>query len=153
MLDLAGLAIAAASRRDSRLIYDITVPMRNAGRTTATLMRNGKPYLEWEVEGTIILKPSLFEGVDLTHGMASWAIKNLNPEMSEAALILRRSVIISRGREHDLDLQDHARPTGVCFSQQPVRAAQAIRVKGSTLDFTNSPEKLCLQDQDWLQGN
>ena len=153
MLDLAGLAIAAASRRDSRLIYDITVPMRNAGRTTATLMRNGKPYLEWEVEGTIILKPSLFEGVDLTHGMASCAIKNLNPEMSEAALILRRSVIISRGREHDLDLQDHARPTGVCFSQQPVRAAQAIRVKGSTLDFTNSPEKLCLQDQDWLQGN
>ncbi|WP_421912030.1 DUF2889 domain-containing protein [Marinobacter sp.] len=153
MLDLAGLVIANANRQSDKLLYDIVVPMRVNDKTKAELRRNGKPYLTWNVEKTIITSPPPYDGVDLNHGMARWAIDHLSPEESEAALVLRRSVIISRGRERNLDLQEHARPLGVCFSQQPVRAEQAIRVKGSTLDFTNAPELLCAEDETWLYGN
>lgn len=152
MLDLAGLAIAAANRQATKRIYDIVIPMRINDRTTAELWRDGATYLKWEIAGTEILSPPPYHGIDLNHGMAGWAIKTLSPEESESALVLRRSVVISRGREHNLDLQEHAKPHGVCFSQQPVRAEYAIRVKGSTLDFTGAPDKLCADDQVWLYG-
>lgn len=152
MLDLAGLAIAAANRQTKKRVYEIVIPKRVNDKTTAELWRDGKTCLAWEILGTEIVSPPPYVGIDLNHGMAGWAIKTLKPEESEAALVLRRSVVISRGREYNLDLQEHAKPLGVCFSQQPIRAEHAIRVKGSTLDFTSAPDKLCADDQAWLYG-
>jgi len=84
--------------------------------------------------------------------MARWALQTLSEEEAEAALILRRCTLISLGRERDLDRQTHAVPSGLCYSQQPERAEQAIRVKGSTWDFGSSQEKLCASDHDWLNS-
>jgi len=150
LLDLAGLAIAAAARQSRTRRYDIEVPSRIDNRTTARLTRDTDWRMDWAVNGSLIEAPEPFVGVNLREGMARWALQTLPEEEAEAALILRRCTLISLGREYDLDSQTHAVPSGLCYSQQPERAEQAIRIKGSTWDFGSSQEELCASDQDWL---
>lgn len=71
---------------------------------------------------------------------------------SIAALLLRRCTLISLGRMNNLDAQVHASSTGRCYSQQPVHAPQALRIKGSTWDFSETAGMLCQDDQAWLAG-
>jgi hypothetical protein len=150
LMDLAGLAIAAAARSIARRWYDVAVPRRIAGRTLATLEKDGIPMLAWELLDTIITGPAPFQGVSLREGMATWALTHLPQEEAEAALILRRCALISLGRAFDLDAQLHAEPTGRCFVQQPQRAAQGLRQAGSVTDFTAAAGDLCATDREWL---
>jgi hypothetical protein len=151
LLDLAGLAVAAAARGTRQRRYDIHVGQRIANRTRATLLRDGFENLIWEVNGTMIEGPSPYEGINLREGMARWALNALNEEAAEAALLLRRCTLISMGRAYNLDEQIHAATTALCYSQQPERAEHALRMKGSTLDFTHTEPGLCAQDQEWLR--
>jgi Protein of unknown function (DUF2889) len=153
LLELAGLAIAAAARGTLRRQYDVTVPERIADRTHPTLDRDGEPYLEWAVLGTVIEEPARYAGISIYHGMARWALGTLPADEAEAALVLRRATGISKGRGVNLDAQVHAKPTGNCFVQQPHRAPHAIRVIGSTLDFATRPVDLCADDLGWLDFN
>ncbi|MFM0256575.1 DUF2889 domain-containing protein [Paraburkholderia sediminicola] len=150
LFELSGLAIAAAARGTLRRQYDIEVPMRVNDRTRSTLARDGVSLLEWNVLGTVIQGPPPYAGIDLYHGMARWALTTLPSEEAEAALVLRRATGIAKGRGMNLDAQVHARPNGNCFAQQPVRAEQAIRIVGSTLDFATRPADLCADDKAWL---
>jgi hypothetical protein len=150
LMELAGLAIAAAARAPARRWYDITVPRRVAGRTQATLDKDGTRLLAWDLIDTTITGPEPFQGVSLRKGMAAWAIANLSDEDAEAALILRRCGLISLGREKSFDAQVHAEPTGRCFVQQPERAAYGLRIAGSIIDFSHAATELCATDRDWL---
>ena len=150
MFELAGLAIAAAARSAVRRQYDISVPMPVDGRTQARLSRDGVPWLEWDVQGTVIQGPAPYAGVDIYRGMARWALGSLSADEAEAALVLRRCTGISKGRGMKLDDQIHAVPNAHCFSQQPVRATLALRMKGSTWDFAGTSERLCASDAAWL---
>lgn len=151
MLDLAGLAIAAAARAIRQRRYDIQVPQRIDGKTIARLERDGVHVLEWDIDGTLIRDPAPYAGINLREGMARWALSTLKEDEAEAALVLRRCVVISKGRERNLDLQPAANPTGACYAQQPHRAAQALRIVGSTLDFTKRADFLCAGDHEWLR--
>lgn len=150
MLDLAGLANAAAKRAIARRRYDIEVPRRVGARTSGTVWCDGVLVLHWEIDGTSIIAPPAHAGVDLHQGLARWALSTLSVDLAEAALILRRCLMISRGRERDLDLVAHANPSGNCYAQQPVRAMQAIRIVKSTHDFTERVEQLCATDDAFL---
>jgi hypothetical protein len=150
LMELAGLAIAAAARSISQRWYDIAVPRRVAGRTLATLDKDGSRMLAWELLDTTITGPAPFQGVSLRQGMAAWALAHLSEEEAEAALILRRCALISLGRAKNLDAQVHAEPTGRCFVQQPERAALGLRKVGSTVDFTAAAGDLCAADREWL---
>jgi hypothetical protein len=150
LIDLAGLAIAAAARSIPQRWYDIAVPARVAGRTLATLDRDGARIFSWELLDTTITEPAPFRGVSLREGMAAWALAHLSEEEAEAALILRRCAIISLGRAKNLDAQVHAEPTGRCFVQQPERAALGLREVGSIVDFTAGARDLCSTDRQWL---
>jgi hypothetical protein len=150
LLDLAGFAIAAAARSITRRWYDISIPRRVAGRTLATLDKDGIRALAWELLDTTIMGPAPFQGISLLKGMAAWAITHLAEEEAEAALILRRCALISLGRTKNLDARIHAEPTGRCFVQQPDRAAEGLRMVGSTLDFTSAAQDLCATDREWL---
>ncbi|MDE1164406.1 MAG: DUF2889 domain-containing protein [Pseudomonas sp.] len=152
LLDLAGLAIASAARGTAMRRYDIEIPRRVNQRTHATLARDHHVLLAWEVNGTLIEGPSPYAGVNLREGMARWALGTLSEETAEAALLLRRCTLISMGRAHDLDAHVHAENSNRCYSQQAERAEQALRMKGSTLDFSHQRQLLCAQDQAWLQG-
>ncbi|WP_223517971.1 MULTISPECIES: DUF2889 domain-containing protein [unclassified Pseudomonas] len=151
LLDLAGLAIAAAARGTQQRRYDVNIGQRIDHRTRAILIRDGNEDLTWEVNGTMIEGPSPYCGINLREGMARWALNALSEEAAEAALLLRRCTLISMGRAYDLDEQIHAANTARCYSQQPERADQALRMKGSTLDFTHEQHSLCAQDQEWLR--
>lgn len=150
MFDLAGLAVAVAARGDSRRLFDIEVPRHVQGRSRATLVRDDVPVLDWEVEGSAILGPAPYGGVDMRAGLARWALANLPEQEAEAALVLRRCALIALGRLKDIDKEPHAHLTGRCYAQQPHRAPQAIRIVGSTWDFTEKPEALCIDDHAWL---
>jgi hypothetical protein len=150
LMELAGLAIAAAARKIALRWYDIEVPRRMAGRTLATLDKDGAPLLAWEIRDTTIAGPAPFQGVSLRKGMAAWAFANLPEEEAEAALVLRRCALISLGRAMNLDAQVHAEPTGRCFVQQPERAEQGLRIVGSIIDFSETAKDLCATDLEWL---
>jgi hypothetical protein len=150
LMELAGLAIAAAARSIAQRLYDIAVPRRVAGRTLATLDRDGQRVLAWELVDTTITAPGPFQGVSLRKGMAAWALGNLSEDEAEAALVLRRCALISLGRALNLDAQLHAEPTGRCFVQQPERAPQSLRIGGSIIDFTEAAKDLCATDREWL---
>ena len=150
LLELTGLAIAAAARGTVWRQYDVEVPGRVDQRTQASLSRDGAPLLLWDVLDTVIQGPAPYTGMDIYQGMARWALSTLPPDEAEAALVLRRATGISKGRGMNLDAQIHAFPNGNCFSQQPRHASQALRMKGSTWDFAGIPERLCVDDQDWL---
>jgi hypothetical protein len=149
-LDLAGLGLAALARGDSCRRYHITVPRHVDGCTAPRLWRDGQLLLQWQVESDVITSPGVFTGIALREGMASWAIRTLEPALAEAALVLRRATLIAIGRLRDLDQEIHARPWGRCFAQQPERATRALRVIGSTRDFSGHTEDLCAADQAWL---
>jgi hypothetical protein len=150
LLDLAGLAIAAAANLVGQRWYDAAVPRRIEGRTRATLHRDRVPMLVWDLQDTTIQKPVAYQDVSLREGMSSWAQGTLTPQEAEAALVLRRCALISLGRTKDLDAQIHAEPTGRCFVQQPQRAVLGRRMVGSMLDFTDRAGVLCEADREWL---
>lgn len=150
LMELAGLAIAAAARSIAQRRYDIAVPGRVAGRTLATIDKDGSRMLAWDLLDTTITGPAPFQGVSLREGMAAWALAQLPEDEAEAALILRRCALISLGRAKNLDAQVHAEPTGRCFVQQPERAAQGLRKAGSIVDFSDAARDLCATDREWL---
>ncbi len=147
LFDLAGLAVAhAAAGREVRQ-YDATVPDRRHGRTRAVLHRDGEPCLEWELDRQTITAPEPFAGVALRGSFLAWVQETFADEdMAEAAGVLRRACEISFGRGVDLDAVGRASElgemvVGSCHSFQPGTIDQAVRVKGTTLDFSvASPE-------------
>lgn len=152
LLDLAGLAVAAALRPAQIRRYDIQVPLRIDGRTRPVLQLNDEPLLEWRVNGPMIEGPAPFTGINIREGMARWALTTLTPDLAEAALLLRRCTMISIGTSQNLDSQVHASSTDRCYSQQTARAPHALRMKGSTWDFESS-DVLCSADREWLRAH
>jgi len=151
LLDMAGLAIAASRRGEEKLNYQIEVPRRILGKTTALLYRNKVRLLQWDMNFLVIESSPPFSGIDLKKGFAGWAIANLPLELSEAAIAFRRAVTISLGREQDLDKIETMKPTNFCYAQQTERVTQGKRVIGSTKDYTHIPNSLCEEDRDWLR--
>ena len=151
LFDLAGLAIAAAARGTVQRQYDIRIAQREMhGRTQPQLWRDGELLLTWAVNDDLIEAPPPYAGVNLRAGLARWALTTLPEDEAEAALVLRRCTIIALGRSRNLDAQVHAKPSGLCFAQQVHRAEQALRVIGSTRDFSASAQPLCAHDREWL---
>jgi Protein of unknown function (DUF2889) len=155
MFELAGVAIANAARGVARRRYELAAPVERVGaRTHGTLWRDGEQILHWEVDKVGVLAPERFAGLSLKAGFREWIETNLSAEESEAALILRRGVMISAGRSVDLDAvkpgEPYRVPLGGCITLQPDKIGTLKRVVGSTLDFTDRPEALTATDQDWL---
>ena len=114
------------------------------------LTRDGEVLWTWEVDGAEIVGPERFAGLSLKRPFADWIARNLSPDEAEAAIVLRRGIFISNGRR-DLDQFDRVpMPVGGCITLQPGRIENTFRMKGSSLDFTDRPQALTEDDQDWL---
>ncbi len=148
LFDLACLAITHAAAGRERRLYDIAVPDRQEARTRATLHRDRKLLLDWHVTGSTIEGDPPFGGVRLRKaGFVAWVEANLDPDTAEAALALRRSCFISMGRARNLDEAPSAMvymplAKGSCHSFTPGIAERTERMLGTSLEFTDAPERL-----------
>ena len=137
--DLTLMALAQAARGGQRE-YLARVDDPRDGRRRASLIRNGALFLTWTLEGTAIASGSFLQGADLRK-LDLRAIGD--PDLAEAVMLLRRSVMVAGGRGIDFDsypdLEVFAgRMTGACYAFQPQRLAEGKRCKGSVRDFSPS---------------
>jgi hypothetical protein len=144
--DLAVLAITHAGAHGEHLQYDLAITDPVDGPHGASLHTNGTPTLEWDLVGDRIVGPDPFTGLDLrSPGFGAWARAHLSSETIEPVIVLRRGCQISLGRERILDRYETAAdlpPRTTCYAQSPMMAAQSLRIKGSSRDHTESPDRL-----------
>lgn len=145
MFDLACLAIASEARWAGSRIFDIAVADRIGDETTAVLTRDDGLRLEWRVAGTEIVVPPDLAGISLKKDFVNRVTAMLPLEIAEAAILLRRALFVSNGRNRDLDQRATAassRNIGGCFVMRPGIAEQALRMRGQTRDFSTTPALL-----------
>jgi hypothetical protein len=146
LFDLACLAIASAARSIANRRFDMTVEDRVDGRTTARLVRDDGLSLALDLDGADIVGPPPYAGLSLKRGFVEWATRALDRDQAEAAILLRRAAYVSNGRRRDLDERataaDGARNMGGCFVMRPGIAERALRMRGGTRDFSDSPDRL-----------
>ena len=141
LFDLASLAVSFAATGAAERRYEVAVPDREGTRTLASLGRDGAPLLRWQIDGARIEDPPPFAGRSLSGGFVEWAESTLDVELAEAAQVLRRAAAISFGRRFDFDRVPDARTFqsqagGACFTFQPERVAQGLRLVGNVRDWS-----------------
>lgn len=147
--DLAGLGVAALALERPRRIYDAVIPDRQDGRTTATLYADGHPVLVWQVNGMTIEGPGPYEGRSLLAGFTRFT-GSLEREEAEAALVLRRALFVSQGRNVDFGSLGERGPVGGCWAWQPERKDQLHRLPENRRDLSDSADSVLAEDTEWL---
>ena len=131
-IDLALVAVRFAGLDLPSRRYDITVTDYLTERAVASLRRDDGLELTWVLTGGAIVDPPELAGRSLTTGFSAWA-STLAPEEAEAALVLRRAAWMAPARSIDLDdyatMASTGMPPGVCFTAQPERIEQAVRIR------------------------
>ena len=149
ILDLASVAIAHAARvREGGAVrrhYAAWLPDRVGGVTRPTLRVDGELALRWTIEGAKVVEadPDRFVGLGLQgRGFGRFLIRDLvgEPDLAEAASVLRRAIFIGMGRRYAFDeikeARSFARVVGsACHTFHPDRVDAARRVVGSVRDF------------------
>ena len=140
--DLARFAIAQAARGGRRQ-YDVTIPDRIGGKTVAEVTRDGAPVFQWHVEKLNVTAPPAFAGHSLA-GRAVWLEGSVpDDDALEAALILRRALVIFRGRMPEYPTIKRADQVpggfGTCFTYLPENASSGLWVMEEK-DFRDRPE-------------
>jgi hypothetical protein len=147
--DIATLALAAASRGIKARRYDAAIPDAEEDCTEASLARDGVTVLRWRLKGQSIIGPEPYAGHDLGKGFTAWVASCLSPDEAEAALVLRRAVFISGGRNIPMAIIDAMPARSACWVHQPERYYTRQRMS-QRQDFTDRPEALTADDDVWL---
>jgi hypothetical protein len=142
--DLATLAVAHAARgRLGRRVYDAVVPDWRTTPFRARLWRDGELVLDWTADTSRVHGPDPFTGVDLRGGFLAWCEATLDPELAEAAVVLRRAAWMSPSRHMDLEAAETGREGGMrdatCWASQPERIETAVRMTGTLRDYGKDP--------------
>lgn len=140
LYDLFIMGVAHAGE-DQALTYDIRVADPVDGMRMARVSRNGAPLLAWRLDGNAL------DGAPggNFHALEIWS-RTLLHDQQEAARMLRRGAMVSRGRAIDFPVGGSASSVGldraVCYSFQPERGDLAFRVPDTLRDFAAHPELL-----------
>lgn len=138
MLEIAGLAVAQASRGPGRRRYDAAVTEPVDGRIEADLLCDGKSVMRWVLQDGIIASPVGYRG-RRPADFRSAVLRDLPPEEAETLLILRRAVALGSARGLDVDRFANAAEMNrgaACFVFRSGVAEHAARRYGSVRDFT-----------------
>jgi Protein of unknown function (DUF2889) len=131
MLDLAKLAMAHGCRGGTR-IYQVKIHEDpDASVWSAVLARDSQELLRWCVIDDVVVSPGPFNG-HLTTGPAIWAPEvDADADLREAALVLRRALLVFRGRRIVTSATYRADSVpelaGLCVSFQPELIGDAVR--------------------------
>jgi hypothetical protein len=131
LYDVAKFAIAQ-SARGGRRQYDIVIPDPVNGCTEGDLSRDGVHLLHWTVQNRIVGTPTELAGHNL-EGRAMWPEGYVaDADALEAALMLRRALVIFRGRMPEVPTIKRADQVpggfGTCFAYQPENASSGVWV-------------------------
>lgn len=150
LFDIAKFALAQTARAKSghggRRQYDILIPDPvDGGSTTGDLWRDGAHLLHWVVKKRTVVAPESVAGHSLK-GRADWKPEAVaDPDALEAALMLRRALVIFRGRVSEypeVTMADQVpNGFGTCFTYQPENAAGGRWVM-EEMNYTASAEPL-----------
>lgn len=147
--DLAGLAVAHATRDVEVRQYDATVPFgaQSGGPQAVTLLRDGVEALAWTLDGHACVDPEPYASAPWRGGFLRWADAALEVDDAEAAVVLRRACDISLGRGADLRSYRSAGElaigaSGVCYTFQPETAAVAYRQRGTIVDWDGHVDEM-----------
>lgn len=128
LLDIALLAIAQSARGGERR-YEFQIPDWIDGRTSPRVIRNGREALQCELLDDAFLGPEPFAG-QKARTMLPWAEQTLDDDMLEIVRLLRRSLMVARGRQ--LNRQGHvsvaiaAQKLGACYTLREERLQSAV---------------------------
>ncbi|MDB5393753.1 MAG: hypothetical protein JWM91_1259 [Rhodospirillales bacterium] len=149
LFDIAKFAIAqtvrAQSAQGNRRQYDILIPDPVDGRTEGDLSRDGIHLFHWKAENRIVVWPPAFAGHQFD-GRAVWPPGSIeDADALEAALMLRRALVIFRGRMEDYPEVTSADQVpggfGTCFTYQPENSAGSRWVMDEK-NYSASPDLL-----------
>jgi len=147
--DLAGLAVAHATRDIASRQYDVEVPYGSqfGGEHHVRLWRDGEPLLTWTLDGHRCVAPEPYSTVTWKGGFLHWADRTLDVDTAEAAIVLRRSCDIGMGRGMDLEAFHRAdeltaAQAGICYTFQPDTARVSFRQLGTIRDFDGRTDEL-----------
>ena len=149
LFDIAKFAIAQSARalsgQPARRQYDIVIPDPVGGFTEGDVSRDGIHLFHWKIENRIIVAPPLFAGHHLA-GRAEWPAGSIaDADALEAALMLRRALVIFRGRMSQYPEVTSADQVpggfGSCFTYQPENASNGRWVMEEK-NYTASPDPL-----------
>lgn len=140
--DLAGLAIAHATRAAEVRQYDAEVPFgaQAGGPVAVRLRRDGEEALVWTLDGFACVDPEPYASAPWRGGFLKWADTTLPVEEAEAAAVLRRSCDIGIGRGAHLETYPRASMLDmgrvpVCYTFQPEQAEVSFRQVGTIRDW------------------
>ncbi len=144
LYDVAKFAIAQ-SARGGRRQYDVIIPDVTDGYTVGDISRDGVPVFRWEVRNRVVIAPPAFAGHNLP-GRAEWPEGSITDADSlEAAMMLRRALVIFRGRASEYPAVARADQVpggfGTCFTYQPENAPNGRWVMVE-MNFTESADPL-----------
>lgn len=145
LYDVAKFAIAQ-SARGGRRQYDIVIPdPERDGSTVGDLSRDGVHLLHWVVDKRVVVAPPLFAGHQLP-GRAEWPEGSIpDADALEAAMMLRRALVIFRGRMSEYPEVTSADQVpggfGSCFTYLPENASHGRWVMDEK-NYTASPAPL-----------
>lgn len=147
--DLAGLAIAHATRALEVRQYDVEIPYgaQSGGRRDVRLWRDGELLLAWTLDGHHCAAPAPYSDAPWRGGFLRWADQSLPFDDAEAAIVLRRSCDIGLGRGADLESYPRASQlaiasTGICYTFQPETAAVSFRQIGTIRDWDGRVDEM-----------
>ena len=147
--DLARFAIAQAARFEAGLPgtrqYDLRLLDRVHTNFRAEIRCDHRLVMHWEMDGAAIIGPLPYAGMD-TRKRLDWGVPSPDPDLVEAALMLRRGLMIARSRDHDnvqfrlgwgpdLSPREEGHAPGVChtYSDEFIDSA---RTRNSWVDFS-----------------
>jgi hypothetical protein len=145
MLDLARLAMAQAGRGGDR-VYELEFCLEpGTSARLGEIRRDGALLFTWRDVDDHITTPGPFEG-HATTVRSEWSEAVLaDPDLLEAAMIMRRGLLVFRGRIRLGVVIDRASDqpymAGACLTYQPERMAVAVRPAGFG-DFGFKPPKV-----------
>jgi Protein of unknown function (DUF2889) len=147
--DLAGLAIAHATRDVEWRQYDVEVPYgaQGGGQHDVRLWRDEDLMLTWTLDGQRCVAPEPYASTQWRGGFLKWADQTLDRDTAEAAIVLRRACDIAVGRGADLEGYRSAAElviggSGICYTFQPDTASVAFRQVGTIRDFDGRVDEL-----------
>jgi hypothetical protein len=131
--DLAVLAAAHAGQRGG-FAYDILAADPVAGERVLELRRDGAVLLCWTEREGVLVAPEAVAGCTLF--TLRDRIASLAEAEQEPARLLQWAAMVAHGRLIPMDRQSRAADMPAnCFTFQPERAGQAVRV-GASVDFS-----------------